>query len=272
MKENITANGFTACLTCYIRDHYDTFDKGRKRKALLIFPGGAYQYTSEREAEPVAMVFSGMGYQTFVLDYSCAPKGAKYPTALMQGLLAVKYIRDNAEKYSVDPNKIAVLGFSAGGHLAADVSVEFNDGEVLSKLGLTAAQVRPDASVLCYPVITSGEFAHRGSFVNLTGTGEITELTKKLSLETRVHKDVPPTFLWHTWTDGAVPVQNTLLYSMALKQNGIAAEVHIFPQGGHGLSLGNAETSHPDGNEIVADVQEWPVLADRFLRQVMEEI
>ncbi|MBP5249473.1 MAG: alpha/beta hydrolase [Lachnospiraceae bacterium] len=271
LKKEITAGSYTALLTCYIRDYYDSFDKDRKRPAILVCPGGAYQYTSEREAEPVALKFSGMGYQTFVLDYSCSPTGAEYPTALTQALASIKYIRENAEEWHIDPKKITVMGFSAGGHLAANVSVDHENEAVLKAIGAKKNECRPDACVLCYPVISSGKWAHRGSIDNLMGSKKSDELQEHLSLENRVNTDTPPTFLWHTWADGSVPVQNTLLYALALKDKNVTAEVHIFPFGGHGLSLANAETSYPAGVEIQDDCTIWPELADRFLREVTEE-
>lgn len=137
------------------------------------------------------------------------------------------------------------------------------------ELHLTSADVRPNALILSYPVITAGEFAHRGSFRSLTGTDDIAA-HQPHSLENLVTPDTPPTFLWHTWTDGAVPVENTLLMAMALHKAGVPAEVHVFPRGGHGVALGNQVTNIPgeEARKIVPEATVWPELAARFIRQI----
>ncbi|MCQ2538090.1 MAG: alpha/beta hydrolase [Lachnospiraceae bacterium] len=254
----INVDGFEARFTGYIRHNDESFRSNRIRPALLVLPGGGYQYTSVREAEPIALKFSAMGYQTFVLDYSCAPSGARYPVALNQAKTAMKMIRENAEIWHIDPKKVAVTGFSAGGHLAASLCCLFDEDS------------RPDAAVLCYPVITAEEaYTHRGSIENLSG--ESLEKVDKdfFSMETRVQKNTPPTFLWHTWQDGSVNVMNSLKYAEALKKEGIIAELHIFPFGGHGLSLSTDETGNEDGTGTVEECASWPELANRFLKQVM---
>ncbi len=262
------AEGFSARLTAYLLEYYNDFDKDRKRPAMLICPGGAYWYTSPREAEPVAIKFSAKGYQTFVLDYSCAPTGAEYPVAFKQALLAIKYIRDHAEEYHIDPDHIAIMGFSAGGHLAANVSTDYMNEKLLSEIGCTVSEVRPNASVLCYPVISSGEFAHKGSVENLMGKKATEELRDYLSLEKRVSEMTPPTFIWHTFADESVPVENSLLYALSLKKHKVPCEMHIFPFGGHGLSLASPETSHPGNVQVVEECTEWTELCERFLGQI----
>lgn len=271
----INIKGFEAKLTGYIMKNDTVFQKDRRRPAILILPGGGYQYTSVREAEPIALKFIGMGYQTFVLDYSCAPTGAKYPVALCQALTAMQLINENADEWFIDAGKTAIMGFSAGGHLAASVSCMYEDAGIISEMenaGVAAnlKWIKPAACILGYPVITADEkYTHIGSIESLTGMS-IGNVDKDFfSMEKKVSEKTPPTFLWHTWADGAVNVQNSLKYASALKEHGVTAELHIFPFGGHGLALANEETSHPDGHEIVDECQEWPVLADRFLKQVM---
>ena len=169
-------------------------------------------------------------------------------------------LRQNAGEWHILPDKIAVCGFSAGGHLALS-------GAVLDIPGKTAQQ-RPNAVILGYPVITAGEFAHRGSFVQLAGS-EDTAAQQVFTLEDKVNADTPPVFVWHTMTDDAVPVENTLMLIQACRAAGVSIEAHLFPEGSHGLSLANAETA---GNgfyaHIVECVQCWPDLAEAWLRRL----
>ncbi len=269
MKREVKIKSFTASLTGYILDNYDEIDINRRRPAVLVCPGGAYAYTSVREAEPIAIRFTSHGFQTFVLNYSCAPTGAEYPVALAQALLAIRMIRENAEQWHVDENRIAICGFSAGGHLAAHVSCDFNCEEALGLFGGKKDECRPNAAVLCYPVISSGEYAHRDSIKNLLGSRYNEDMIKAVSLENRVTENNPPTFLWHTFEDGAVPVQNSLLFALALKEKKVPCELHVFPFGGHGLSLSDPETNKGWSEEQLKEVREWPELASRFLKQVM---
>ena len=200
-----------ARLITYLQDYYEEIGI-KERPLVLICPGGGYGYTSAREGEAFAMQFLAMGYHAAVLKYSCAP--AVFPTALTELALAMRLIRDNAQDWNVAADKILVLGCSAGGHLAASLGTLWDEDFLARELGLGALEhekIRPDGLILCYPVITAGEFAHRGSFQNLLGERE-KELAPLLSLETRVTQKVPPVFLWHTYTDASVPVENSLLF------------------------------------------------------------
>lgn len=208
-----------ATLHAYLHEQTPELGGSAKRPAMLIFPGGAYRWVSAREGEPLALACLAEGYNAFVLYYSVAPQ-AQYPTQLQQAEAALRYIREHAEAFCVHPEQIAVMGFSAGGHLAGSLA--------------TLGEERPNAAVLCYPVITAGEFAHKDSFI---------ALEKELSLETCVDEKTPPTFLWHTADDGCVPVENSLLMANALRKKKIPFELHIFQSGPHGLSLCNAQTS-----------------------------
>ncbi len=243
-------------LITYIQDYYKEISIDR-RPLVLICPGGAYAYTSPREGEAFAMQFLAMGCHAAVLKYSCAP--AEFPTSLTELAAAMALIRRNAEKWHVDPDKILVLGCSAGGHLAASLA-EFWDEEFLGHaLGLKDSErclLRPDGLILCYPVITSGEFAHRGSFENLLGDRE-KELGDRLSLEKHVNEKMPPVFLWHTYTDGSVPVENSLLLVCALRKAGISVEFHMYPCGGHGLGLANRLTRSADGGAVQEECTSW---------------
>ncbi len=271
IKEEIKVKGFTATLTGYILDNFKEIDTERKRSTILICPGGAYAWTSPREAEPIAMRFASHGFQCFVLDYSCAPTGAEYPVALSEALLSIKTIREHSDEWHVDPDRVAILGFSAGGHLAADVSCEYNNSEALGLINAKAEEVRPNAAVLCYPVISSGEFAHKDSIKNLLGSRFSPEMEEFVSLEKRVTENNPPTFLWHTFEDGCVPVQNSLLFALALREKNVTCELHVFPFGGHGLSLADPETNNGWPKDRLMEVRQWPELASTFLKNIFGE-
>ena len=235
------------------------------RRAVVICPGGGYLYRSEREAEPIALVFASMGFCCFVADYRVAP--AVHPAPVQDVAQAVAWVRSHAEEYHVNPEAIAVMGFSAGGHAVGSLGVYWHDETLMKGAGLTPEQAKPNAMVLCYPVITGGEFAHRGSFVNLTGCEDLA-VHAQHSLDEKVTDQTPPTFLWHTFEDGAVPVENTLMMAAALRRAGVTTEVHIFPKGGHGLALCNPLTS-TDPSQNLPECARWTQMAAWFLETVM---
>lgn len=255
-----------AILTAYCPYLCSVNANGPKRPAIVICGGGGYAYVSNRETEPVAIRFLTMGLCAFTIEYRVSPD--RYPAGLQDVGEAVAWVRANADQLGVDPDRIAVCGFSAGGHVAANLGVAWHDAEIFAPLGLTPADVRPNAMILSYPVITSNEFAHRGSFENLTGSDDLA-VHAAHSLEHQVSSNTPPTFLWHTWEDSAVPVENTLLFAAALRRAGCTAEVHIYPKGHHGLSLANELTGTEADGGIVPELQSWPELAGRFLRQIL---
>ncbi len=252
--------------TAYIPD-FPKMDDAR-RISLVILPGGGYSHVSDREGEPIALTFAAMGMNAVVVNYRVSP--AVFPAQMQDAAEAVAYVRRHAEAWHGDPDRIAVCGFSAGGHVAASLGVRWQEMAWWRPLGLTCADVRPNAMILAYPVITAGEFAHRRSFVCLTGTEDASQ-HQAHSIETLVTAQTPPTFLWHTWTDGSVPAENSLLMAMALHRAGVQGEVHIYPRGGHGASLANRVTVNPGQEErkIVPEAEEWPKLAVRFLTQML---
>ena len=238
---------------------------GVKRPSVVICPGGGYEHLSDREAEPIALVFAAMGFNAFVVWYRIAPH--HHPAALIDVAGSVAWVRAHAEEFCAAPDTIAVMGFSAGGHAAGHLGVRWHDEEFMAECGYTCEAVRPNAMVLCYPVITGGKFAHRGSFRNLTGTEELL-VHERYSLEKMVTDQAPPTFLWHTFDDGAVPVENTLMMASELRKCGVMTEVHIFPYGGHGLALANPLTSMSPGQNL-PECAQWPEMAARFLRTML---
>lgn len=257
-----------AHLDVYSLEYSSEMPGSAKRPMVLICPGGAYCFTSHREGEPIAMKFLAEGIQAAVLWYSVKP--AVFPTALTETAYSVKYLRENAERYHIDPERIVVCGFSAGGHLACSYGCFWNRDYVARAVGLDASDneiLRPNGMILGYPVISAGEFAHRGSFDALSGTQEISE-QEQYSLENAVSDAVPRSFIWHTRTDGAVPVENTLMFVCALQKCGINYELHIYPEGGHGLSLGNDVTLSGHGYENVPAVQNWIGMACRWVKNL----
>lgn len=237
----------------------------RERPIVLICPGGGYNHVSVREGEPLALQFMAMGFHAAVLNYSVSP--AVYPTQLLELAKAVALLRDRAQEWHIRKDGLFIQGSSAGGHLAASFGCFWKKELFAKEAGDDAEKLRPNGLILSYPVITSGEFAHRGSFEMLLGDRN-EELARELSLEYQVNKDTPKTFLWHTFEDGAVPVENSLLFVQALRREKIPVEFHLFPSGGHGLALGNELTSMEEGKEIQPQVTAWIALAGNFIRNL----
>ena len=254
--------GGPADLTAYILEPVDgILDK--KRPAVLLCPGGGYRTLSTREDQPIAMKYLAAGFHVFVLHYSLAPD--VFPRALMELALAMKVIREHGDEWNVDVDRIAVSGFSAGGHLACCLGV-FWDGA----LGVKPEMIRPDGMILCYPVITSGEYCHKGSFECLMGaeaSKKDEKLRRLLSLEYQVGPQVPKTFLWHTWTDQSVPVENSLLLLQALRKAGVNVEAHLYPVGPHGIALGTEETQGIDQKYLEPYCDSWMGLAIRWIEK-----
>lgn len=223
--------GAVGRLTCYLPQITKEITTSRKRPAILVLPGGGYWFTSEREGEPVALRFAARGYAAFVLEYSCTPHA--FPVALREACLAMRYIRENAEDFCVNPRMVAAIGFSAGGHLCGTLGTMYDCPEV-QDLG-DAKLLRPDALGLCYPVTISWGPTHEGTFENVSGGDP--ELRARLSLDKQVRPDMPPVFLWHTRDDGAVPCRNSLILACALEEKGVDMALHLYRRGDHGLSV-----------------------------------
>ena len=229
-----------AYLDCYVADATEKYT----RPAILVIPGGGYHdVCSNREGEPIALAFMAHGYQAFVLHYSVA-RTRTFPTQLIEASLAMKHIRENAEAYGLDPARVFVTGFSAGGHLAGSLGILWKRPDVVAAVGGEYGINRPNGMMLCYPVI-SGELSisHRGSFRNLWGTDEPTEeQLMEASLERHVDADSAPLFAMHTANDTVVPVQNSLVLATAYAKAGRKFELHILPNARHGAALGNPIT------------------------------
>ena len=247
-----------ARLTVYVLDTPGTkIDlKVEERPMMLLCPGGGYAFTSFREAEPLAMSFLSKGYHVCVLDYSVAP--ATFPTQLLEVEEAMRIICEHSEEWNVDTKHIYIHGASAGGHLACSYGVFWNSGYVKH-------HIEPAGIILSYPVITSDpECAHMDSFYNLLGDS-YDDMKEIVSLEKQVTNAMPPTFVWHTDTDALVPVENSLLLATALKRAGVSMELHIFPEGEHGLSLANYLVETVDGSGVNEYCACWIDYAHKWL-------
>ena len=232
-------DGAKGTLTTYVLDNSEELSMNRVRPAMLVIPGGAYAMCSFREAEPIAIQYLAAGFCSFVLDYSVSP--VCYPCQLLEGVMAIIYIRENAKKLHVDTEHVCAVGFSAGGHLTGMLATMWDEKEVKDILGDRIKLARPDGVILSYPVISSKEIAHKGSIQNLTGNRE--ELYPKFALEDRVNENSVPAFIWTTADDTCVPAENSLVMACAYKKYNVPFELHVFPSGNHGLALAMEETA-----------------------------
>lgn len=259
-------NAVQATLSLYIQDSYPDEYGDRRRPLVVICPGGGYEYVSPREGEPIALQFLTAGCHAAVLWYDISKHGVEYPQELMELAWSVAYIREHADEYAIERNKILVAGFSAGGHLAASLGCFWDKDWLAKKMNMRMECYQPNGLILAYPVISSGAFAHRGSFVNLMGSKADDALEKELSLENQVTDKVPPVFMWHTFEDGTVPLENSLMFAEALRKAGVNFEYHVFPHGGHGYALATKETATREWNEIDPQCEQWMELCRNWLQ------
>lgn len=219
-------------------------DARQPKGSIVICPGGGYRFLSPREAAPVAAMFTKAGWNAYVLSYTVnaseAPENRPGRKVLLETADAVA-----AAKAALPEKPVILCGFSAGGHVAAMLGVHWDDAALFPEKARQTA-VRPDGLILCYPVISAGEYAHKGSFRNLTEPAEYAYY----SAELHVKETTPPTFLWHTAADEQVPVQNSLLFANALAEKHVPFELHIYPYGVHGLSLATKEVEEPEKNRL----------------------
>ena len=234
----------------------------QKRPCLLICPGGGYGMCSERESEPVALHFLTEGFNVFVLKYSVAPY--RFPSQLREVAASLELIHRFADLWNCDTKKIAIMGFSAGGHLAAHYSTMYDCKEVRE---VFPESKKVNASILSYPVITADPKCwHKGSFVNLLGhTPQTQEEENYFSCDRQVSEKTPPAFLWHASDDTCVPVKNSMLYAEALSENGIPFELHIYPYGGHGMSICDKQVHNKLNSNIEYD-RDWLYSAKKWLK------
>lgn len=247
---------------------FDRENKHWKRPAIIVVPGGAYAFCSKREMELVALEFMSKGYNAFVLNYSCGDE-VHYPEQLLELAVAVDYVKNNAKQYSVNPKEIFAVGFSAGGHLVGSLSTDYTvacdlyEGKIDPKL---------TAAGLIYPVI-SNKFGHTDSFDYLFRGTNVDFMSKHINncyLDECVCKNTVPTFLFSTYMDKTVPSINAIKYAEALANSNIPYELHIYKNGGHGMSIANAEINeNVDG---ISRNKAWTNDLAEFFRDYVKEL
>lgn len=250
----------SAEITTYIKDMYPNDQNIFKRPVMIICPGGGYHHHSPREGEAIALKMLDMGMNAVVLRYSLMPN--EFPCALYEIAYTVDYVRRHATEWDIDPDKVIVAGFSAGGHVAASIGTMYDQPELAPFLeynNLSKEAVMPDAMLLGYSVLTSGEYAHRASFERLLGD-RYDSLLESVDLVKRVTKNTPKSFVWHTLSDTSVPVENSFQFVQALKKHNVPFEFHVFPEGNHGIGLGTKETDTKDGKHFQPEVAIWTEL------------
>jgi acetyl esterase/lipase len=225
--------------------------------AMIVCPGGGYaRLASNHEGRQVASYLNSLGMAAFVLRYRLGPR-YHHPIELGDAQRAIRILRSRATEWRLDPTRIGIMGFSAGGHLAMSASTMFDSGDARAVDPIDRAGSRPDFAVLGYPVISmTAPWTHQGSKQNLLGDGANADLAKRLSGEFAVTKQTPPTFIFHTNEDTTVPGENSLHYFLALRQSGVPAEMHVFEKGPHGVGLANDD----------AALSPWSVLLANWLR------
>ncbi|MFI5457857.1 MAG: alpha/beta hydrolase [Isosphaerales bacterium] len=233
--------------------------------AVVVCPGGGYQMLAvEHEGKQVAEWFNTVGIAAFVLKYRLGPR-YHHPAMLQDAGRAIRTVRAGASKWGLDPRRIAIIGFSAGGHLASTAGTHFDAGKPDADDLVERVSSRPDRLILVYPVIAlATPFGHAGSLRNLLGENPTRELVESLSNERQVTKDTPPTFLAHTNADTGVPAENSLLFALALRKAGVPVELHLFERGQHGLGLGGGTAQFRIPPEPA--FQAWPKLCETWLK------
>lgn len=249
---------------------------GIKRPAMLVIPGGGYRCVcSDREGEPIAMLYLAEGYNCFVLHYPCFPNcvsegGESLP--LIAASRAVAHIKKNAEKYFIDPERIAAIGFSAGGHLTASLATMWNDEKIQAEAGVTGDENRIAAAILSYAVISSDpSIAHKGSFISLLTTDDSepdAEKAERYSLEYRVSDKTPPCFIWHTSGDTCVPVENSIVFAKALSEAKVPFELHIYPRGWHGFASCKSDEFDKPRDGSIKHAEAWVGASVKWLGEI----
>lgn len=242
IPDKVAGSDFEPTLTVYLPD-----EAKNTGAAVVICPGGGYGHTAmDHEGHDIAKWFNSFGVAGIILDYRHRGRGYGHPAPLKDAQRAIRTVRTKAKEWKIDPAKIGVMGFSAGGHLASSAGTHFVDGDASAKDPVERVSSRPDFMILCYPVIAFGEpYTHYGSQYNLIGKDADPALVKKMSSEKQVTAQTPPTFLWHTQEDKGVPIDNSIQFYRALTAAGVPGELHIYQKGRHGLGLATGSRDTP---------------------------
>ena len=222
--------------------------------AMVICPGGGYGMLARHEGRDYALFLNQHGVTAFVLKYRLGSGGYRHPCMLQDAARAVRTVRARADEWKVDPKRVGIMGSSAGGHLASTLLTHFGAGQPEATDLVERQSSRPDCGVLCYAVITMSGNTHGGSRDNLLGKDPAPELIKLLSNEQQVTPQTPPCFIWHTWADSGVKVENSLDFAAALRRNGVPFDLHIYEKGGHGMGLADGPPfahAHPWAQDLV---------------------
>lgn len=242
------------------------------RKAILVIPGGAYQgIADDREGEPIALAFVARGYNAFVLHYSVKDLNSNvFPAQLIEASKAMKHIKDNAQEYKINPDKVFAVGFSAGGHLCGCLGNLWNMKEIYDAIDMPYGYNKPAGVMMIYPVVSSDySFAHIGSIENLLGTDTPSEEMKdKVSLEKHITKESSPIFLMHTSNDQLVNVRNSLAIASACAEQGITFELHVYPDAPHGVALANEITECSMEKWSNPAIAKWVEAADMWTENI----
>ncbi len=225
--------------------------------AIVICPGGGYGGLARHEGDHYARFLNELGIAGFVLKYRLGSGGYRHPVMLQDAARAVRLVRARAGEWKLEPKRIGIMGSSAGGHLASTLLTHFDAGKPDADDPIERLSSRPDLGILCYAVITMGEYTHRGSRSNLLGSNPSPELIRELSNELQVTKNTPPCFIWHTFEDSAVPVENSLQFAEALRKAGVPFDLHIYQKGAHGLGLGSGEWKPEKRHPWTRDCAYW---------------
>ena len=224
--------------------------------AMVICPGGGYAHLAPHEGNDYALWLNQHGVTCFVLKYRLGSSGYHHPAMLQDAARAVRWVRAHAAEYKVDTHRVGIMGSSAGGHLASTLVTHFDAGNSNATDVIEQQSSRPDLGILCYAVISFGEFAHKGSRENLLGKNPDPELVKSLSNELQVTAQTPPCFVWTTFEDKTVPMENSLMFASALRQHHVPFDLHIYQKGGHGMGLADKPPfAHP--HPWAADCLVW---------------
>jgi len=222
--------------------------------AMVICPGGGYAHLAPHEGNDYALWLNQHGVTCFVLKYRLGSSGYHHPTMLNDAARAVRWVRAYADEYKIDPKRVGIMGSSAGGHLASTLLTHFDAGDTNATDMIERQSSRPDLGILCYAVISMGEFAHKGSKENLLGKNPSPELVKLLSNELQVTTNTPPCFIWTTFEDTVVPMENSMLFAGALRKNHVPFDFHVYQKGGHGMGLADKPpfvNPHPWANDCL---------------------